>query len=279
MASAFRADSEAQTHPARERIVAAAIQVFGNFGFTKSTIQEIAATAHVSKPLYYRHFRNKQAVFEAAVDRVFSEWRGALVKRLEESSGGTKVALRVLFLGMLDYGRAHPFLNRLLTRDAQLLLSTQGDAWDRACLELQRLIEEILTEGIETGEVRSDLPVEHMADLLTEIHFAYANRQLLRGAIVELDFAASLGGFDHRQTDSVLHTVGGIGTLELRDDASRCSVGDASQFYQGGTTHEFGYIARDIHWSLLWIAAVVIAIERRLESISPAILTGRLPLP
>ena len=47
-------------------------------------------------------------------------------------------------------------------------------------------------DGVETGEVRSDLPIEHMADILTEIHFAYANRQLTTGLIVSADLADSI---------------------------------------------------------------------------------------
>ncbi len=178
--------------PAYERIVAAAIEVFGTFGFVKATIQEIAATAHVSKPLFYRNFENKQDVFEVVVDRVFTEWRQALIDEVARSEGHTAQALRVLFSSALEYGRARPLLNRLLTRDSQLLLSTQSDVWDRACLALTQLIEQILHRGIEAGHVRSDLPVEHMADLLTEINFTYANRQLISGIAIEPDRVEAL---------------------------------------------------------------------------------------
>ena len=44
--------------------------VFGTYGFSKSTVQEIAATALVSKPLFYRQFKNKQDVFEAVIEQV-----------------------------------------------------------------------------------------------------------------------------------------------------------------------------------------------------------------
>jgi AcrR family transcriptional regulator len=178
--------------PAYERIVAAAIEVFGTFGFVKATIQEIAARAHVSKPLFYRNFENKQNVFEIVVDRVFTEWRQALIDEVTRNEGDTAQALRILFLTALEYGRARPLLNRLLTRDSQLLLSTQSDVWDRACLALTQLIEQILHRGIEAGRVRSDLPVEYMADLLTEINFTYANRQLISGIAIEPDRAEAL---------------------------------------------------------------------------------------
>ena len=182
----------AAENPATERIVAAAIQVFGTYGFAKTTIQEIAVAAHVSKPLLYRHFRNKQHIFEVVVDRVFTDWRQALIEEVANTRGSTADALRGLFLRALEYGRSRPLLNRLLTRDSQLWLSTQSDVWDLACAALRELIENILRRGVEAGDVRSDLRVEHMADLLTEIHFAFANRQILTGIAIEPEHAAAL---------------------------------------------------------------------------------------
>lgn len=169
---------------ARERILAAAIQVFGTYGFTKSTVQEIAAAAHVSKPLFYRHFKNKQDVFEVVIERVFDDWHEAMAEQVARTDGTTAEALRVLFVGALEYAQARPLLNHLLARDSQLLLSTQSDVWDRACGAMRSLIEQILRRGSEAGEVRTDVPVEHMADLLTEINFVYTNRQLHTGLAI-----------------------------------------------------------------------------------------------
>ena len=57
-----RPASEDRSAGARHRILAAATRVFGTYGFSKSTVQEIAAAAHVSKPLFYRHFRKVSGV-------------------------------------------------------------------------------------------------------------------------------------------------------------------------------------------------------------------------
>ena len=171
----------------RERIVAAAIEVFGTYGFSKSTVQEIAAAAHVSKPLFYRHFTNKQDVFEVVIDRVFTDWHEAMTLQVTRKGGTTAESLRILLMGALEYAQARPLLGRLLTRDSQLLLSTRSDVWERACRALEDLIKKILRRGVEAGEVRSDLPIDHMADLLTEINFVYTNRQLHTGRAVKAE--------------------------------------------------------------------------------------------
>jgi TetR/AcrR family transcriptional regulator, repressor for uid operon len=177
---------------AHARIIAAAIEIFGSFGFAKSTIQEIAATAHVSKPLFYRHFDHKQDLFERVVERVFIDWREALVERVARSEGNIETALGSLLVTALQYGQARPLLGRLLTRDSQVLLSTQSDVWAQACEALRQLIGDLLEKGVRAGEIRADLPIEHMADFLTEIHFTFANRQILTGVAVDPNRAQSI---------------------------------------------------------------------------------------
>jgi AcrR family transcriptional regulator len=175
----------------RLRILAAATRVFGEAGFQKATIQDIVALAGVSRPLFYRRFRDKAHVFEVVVDQLITEWNETLVDEVSRATGGTADALRVLHEASLAYGRATPLFHLLLTRDTQLLLSTETDVIERGSRALRRLIEEILRRGIEAGEVRTDIELDHIADLLTTIHLAYSDRVVIEDA--PLDPALSDG--------------------------------------------------------------------------------------
>lgn len=176
---------------ARERILAAATEVFGELGFAKATIQDIVAQADVSRPLFYRRFRDKAEVFEAVADALITEWNETLVDEVSRARGGAAGALRVLHESSLAYGRARPLFHRILTRDAQLVLTTQTDVIERGARALRRLIESILRRGVEEGEIRTDVELEPMADLLTTIHLAYADRVVVEDAA--LDPELSLG--------------------------------------------------------------------------------------
>lgn len=187
-----RAARDGAESGARRRILAAAIQVFGTYGFGKSTVEDIAAAAGVSKPLFYRQFKNKHDVFEAVIEQVFGDWHEAMIDQVDRTTGSTAETLRALFVGVLQYAQARPLLNHLLARDSQLLLSTQSGVWTRACAALRDLIEQILRRGIEASEVRTDIPVEQMADLLMEISFVYTNRQLHTGLAIERERAENL---------------------------------------------------------------------------------------
>lgn len=164
------------------RILEAASEVFGSVGFQKATILDIVAAAGVSRPLFYRRFRDKAHVFEVVVDRLITEWNEMLVDEVSRASGGAAGALRVLHEASLAYGRDRPLFHLLLTRDTQLFLSNETDVIERGSDALRQLIVGILRRGLEAGEVRHDVEVDTMADLLTTIHLAYSDRVVIEDA-------------------------------------------------------------------------------------------------
>ena len=164
------------------RILAAATEVFGEVGFHKATIQDIVAQAGVSRPLFYRRFKDKSHVFKVVADQLITEWNETLVDEVSRATGGAAGALRVLHTSSLQYGRARPLFHLILTRDTQLLLTSETDVIERGSNALRQLIREILRRGVRVGEIRRDVAIEHMADLLTEIHLAYADRVVIEDA-------------------------------------------------------------------------------------------------
>jgi AcrR family transcriptional regulator len=174
------------------RILTAALEVFGQVGFAKASVQDIVSAARVSRPLFYRRFRNKEHVFEVVVDELITEWNETLIDEVSRAEGGTSGALRVLHEASLEYGRARPLFHRLLTRDTQLFLSMESEVMERGAAALRQLISQILQRGAQAGEVRADVPTEHMADLLTEIHLAYTDRVVISGAPLDARLAEAV---------------------------------------------------------------------------------------
>jgi AcrR family transcriptional regulator len=59
--------------PRRDLILNAAITVFGRFGFKKTSVDDLAAAAQISKPGLYLHFPSKEAVFVAAMQKYLDD--------------------------------------------------------------------------------------------------------------------------------------------------------------------------------------------------------------
>lgn len=58
---------------ARERIIEAAVQVFGEYGFKGATTREIAKIAEVNETTLFRNFQNKEVLFKEVVERAASK--------------------------------------------------------------------------------------------------------------------------------------------------------------------------------------------------------------
>jgi AcrR family transcriptional regulator len=53
----------------REVVMKAAGRLFGERGYAGTTLDEIAAAAHVTKPILYRHFDSKRSLYMALLER------------------------------------------------------------------------------------------------------------------------------------------------------------------------------------------------------------------
>ena len=60
----------ARAEATRDSIVAAAVPVFGRFGYRKTTMEMLAQAAGVSRPAVYQYFPNKETVFRAVAASV-----------------------------------------------------------------------------------------------------------------------------------------------------------------------------------------------------------------
>ena len=69
--------------PTRDRILAAAVDLFAERSFDGATTREIAARAGVTQPLLNYHYRSKEELWRAAVDSIFESLTTSMVARLE----------------------------------------------------------------------------------------------------------------------------------------------------------------------------------------------------
>jgi AcrR family transcriptional regulator len=74
----------------QQKLLDAAIEAFSENGFKGTSTRDIAERAGVHHPLITYHFKNKDQLWRAAADHVFSAFTLSLVKSLEASQRCTK---------------------------------------------------------------------------------------------------------------------------------------------------------------------------------------------
>jgi AcrR family transcriptional regulator len=72
--------------PRRQQLLDAALGVFLRFGFCKTSMDEIARAARISRQGLYLHFKTKEELFQAAVSRLLREAQQAAARSLGDAS-------------------------------------------------------------------------------------------------------------------------------------------------------------------------------------------------
>jgi AcrR family transcriptional regulator len=156
----------------RERILAAAEQLFAAHGFAKTTVDEIAAAAGVSKGLVYAHHESKEDLLAAVWARQVDAWTEATRLGVKLAPGSIADAIGEVLAVSVRYARSHPLLRSILSQDPGSLLPHQREGVAAFARRYRSQLEPVLARGVRTGELRRDLDVPRTAELVWLIHFA-----------------------------------------------------------------------------------------------------------
>lgn len=118
MAKAERSRSTRRRLPVAERralIVEAAGRLFGERGYDGARLDDVAAAAGVTKPVLYRHFDSKRALYLALLERHRDDLAGFAA--LVPAEGTVEERLGVVLEAWLDYVEARSYAWRMLFRD------------------------------------------------------------------------------------------------------------------------------------------------------------------
>jgi TetR/AcrR family transcriptional regulator len=104
----------------RERILAAALDLFSEHSFEGATTRDIAARAEVTQPLLNYHFSSKDELWRVAVDGLFETLNRALAGREEGLRGVDDLTtMRLLVREFIQFSAHHPQLHRIVTQECK----------------------------------------------------------------------------------------------------------------------------------------------------------------
>jgi AcrR family transcriptional regulator len=160
--NALPSDAEA----AREQLMDAAEACFDKYGIAKTTMDDIAKMAGVSRPTVYRHFSDRDGLILAVVMRRSRQ----LIDRAQKfirKQGSFEEQLVEGLLFLVDKGRKDPFV-RLLVSPEHMDLANQILGASSAAVDLAyEMWEPILIEARERGELRDDIDFRAIATWFT----------------------------------------------------------------------------------------------------------------
>jgi AcrR family transcriptional regulator len=153
-----------------DRLFAAAIECFDRYGIDKTSMEDIAKVAGVSRGTVYRYLGDRRDLITAVVvQRAGVAFEAAREVISEQSTFEDKIVEGTLAL--VQRGREDEYLRYLLSpENAYLAMAEQSVA-----LNKQTWLP-VLEEARQAGVLRADLDVDDIMVWLSEVHFMLAAR-------------------------------------------------------------------------------------------------------
>jgi AcrR family transcriptional regulator len=159
----------------KEKILEAAKELFSRYGFKKTTVDEMAEAAGISKRTMYAVFDSKEMILAELVMAEALSFRKGLVRQLK-TLGDPAEKLRLLCELTRQYFDENPFLGQVLADGARLYTPFLGDEIQLIEEGMREVIARILREGLQKGAFR-DMEVKATAACVFKLYRGFTYRR------------------------------------------------------------------------------------------------------
>lgn len=191
----------------REEILAVATEEFAERGLSGARVDAIAERTRTSKRMIYYHFESKEGLYEAVLERAYSEIR-SVENELDLDALAPVQALRRIVELTFDYDESHPqFISLVNVENVNRgrVVARLASIRKRYSNVLQ-LMQTVLGRGVATGEFRADVDAVDVRLVVGALCFFRVSNRYTFGALFDCDLAAPATRLRHRQmiVDAVL---------------------------------------------------------------------------
>jgi TetR/AcrR family transcriptional regulator len=170
----------------RDRIFTSALRHFSQKGYAATSLREIADDAQTTKPMIYYYFGSKEGLYGNIVRQILEDMANAIRGQLDPAQPFTEQVITYCARYM-DYFMAQEEIIALVLREVFGLGGASMDTFARTLgAEVRRPLDEILEQGIERGDFRSN-DVAGCAVAITGIMNMFILAHVFGGAPIERD--------------------------------------------------------------------------------------------
>ncbi|MFN8378429.1 MAG: helix-turn-helix domain-containing protein [Anaerolineae bacterium] len=155
-----------------ERILDAAADLFAHYGFDKTTMDDIAQAAHVSKGAIYLHFRGKEDLFDALILRENDLLQEEMMRRLE--ADGDRLTVFSMYRHSVEASLSRPLMRALMTSDHRVLGDFIHRIKDTPAYHIAANVGVEWVQNLQqAGMIRPDVAPESLAAVLMAVKYGY----------------------------------------------------------------------------------------------------------
>ncbi|GLZ13336.1 TetR family transcriptional regulator [Actinomadura sp. NBRC 104425] len=165
------------------QILDAAYELFCRMGVQRSTMEDVARRAGVSRITVYRRFATKNALVEHVVRREFRRYFDQFLRDIKQAE---TVADRVVlgFVSSLRAIRGNPLIGGLIETEPDLLVPSMISDGGRTLATVRQFVAGQLRQEQRAGNVRADLDTDLVAEMMVRISASFLG---IPSHLVDLD--------------------------------------------------------------------------------------------
>jgi TetR/AcrR family transcriptional regulator len=178
LSKSARPGSRGEPEKTRAAILNSALEEFAHEGVTGARTDEIARRAGVNKALIYYYFKDKEGLYAAALERVFTGLHHHVMPVLEHPTLPPKEKLLKYVAAHFDYIASSPVYPRLVQREfmrtsGKTLSAVASRILERYGKPIYVKLAALIRAGVESGEFRDVDPFQTITSILGTIVFYF----------------------------------------------------------------------------------------------------------
>lgn len=191
----------------REEILAVATEEFAERGLSGARVDSIAERTRTSKRMIYYHFGSKEGLYEAVLERAYSEIRSVESQLALDALAPVEALQRIVEL-TFDYDESHPqFISLVNVENVNRgRVVARLSSIRKRYSNILQLMQTVLDRGVDSGEFRGDVDAIDVRLVVGALCFFRVSNRYTFGALFDCDLAAPSTRLRHRQmiVDAVL---------------------------------------------------------------------------
>ncbi|NKZ02297.1 TetR/AcrR family transcriptional regulator [Actinomadura latina] len=178
----------------RTRVLDAAYDQFSRMGVQRSTMEDVARRAGVSRITVYRRFATKDALVEHVVRREFRRYFDRFLVDIKQAeTAADRVVLG--FVSSLRAIRRNPLIGGLIATEPDLVVPSMISDGGRTLATVRQFVAGQLRHEQRAGNVAADLDIDHVAELMVRISASFL---AIPSQLIDLDDDAQLAALARR---------------------------------------------------------------------------------
>lgn len=169
--------------PGKLKIINAMRTLLDDRTFESLTISEIAVTAGVTEGLIYKYFRDKRDVLHHVLREHYEQFLVQIDRDLQGIDGALNKLKKIIWSSIERYANHRVFARIILleVRNSEEYFQSEAYALVR---QFNRIIIDIINEGIANGEIRENLPSAYIRNaIFGTIEHSCLNRAIFNESV------------------------------------------------------------------------------------------------